>query len=125
MGAGETAYGKTVSELQTGVSVGDSEITGTLHYVTGYTGFNASEVSEQSGNFLALDFSSEQWPDTLKVEVVGGTKGPVTLNSEDHFCVFRIANKSTQKVKVTAEASGKTPFNVTYDLSKLVCESEE
>lgn len=125
MGAGETAYGKTVSELQTGVSVGDSEITGTLHYVTGYTGFNGSEVSEQSGNFLALDFSADQWPDTLKVEVVGGTKGPVTLTSEDHFCVFRIANKSTQKIKVTAEANDKTPFNITYDLSKLVCESQE
>lgn len=114
MSSEESAYDKTVSELQSDVNVGDSAITGTLHYVTGYTGFNGSEPSEQKGNFLALDFDSEEWP--VDVELVGGTKGKVSLTAEDHFCVFRIANKDSQEIKVGEDQL--------YDLSGLVLEEE-
>lgn len=111
----EMAYGKSVSELQSNVVVSGSNVTGTLHYVTGYTGFNGSDPTEQEGNFLALDFSSNQWPVT--VELVGGKKGPVSLTSDDHFCVFKIANKDTQMISVNDD--------LLYDLSGLTLESEE
>ena len=51
---GQTLYGKRVSSL-----VGDDikvfedgTVTGTLKYVTGYTGFNEAEPEEQEGYFF-------------------------------------------------------------------------
>ena len=122
MGAEENAYGKTVSDLQTGVSVSDSDITGTLHYVTGYTGFNGTEPSEQEGNYLALKFTPKTWDGILTVELVGGTKGPVTLSEGDAFCVFRIAN-NTQSIKVEF-TDGDNDYSKTYALTDLTLEEE-
>lgn len=124
MGSSENAYGKTVSELQTDVTVGETDITGTLHYVTGYTGFNGSEPDEQEGNYLALQFTCDPWPDELTVELVGGTKGEVTLSEEDDFCIFRIANKDSQSIKVSSMV-GDSLTEKTYALSGLVLESQE
>ena len=88
------AYGKNVSELQEGVEIGEfsggGSISGTLNYVTGYTGFNSAEPDEQEGYYLALKFTPPSWDGILTVELVGGTKGPVTLTQEDNFCVFKI-----------------------------------
>lgn len=119
MDSGETVYGKQVSELQTGVQVEGTEITGTLNYVTGYTGFNSSQVEEQSGNYLALDFNAEPFPSSLTVELVGGSKGPVTLTNEDHFCVF-LVKATTQSIKVTADGS-----STTYTLTGLTLTPQE
>lgn len=53
----DDVYGKTVSELQNGIQISESNvISGTLNYVTGYTGFNSTKVEEQSSNYLALDY---------------------------------------------------------------------
>lgn len=121
MGPEENAYGKTVSELQTGISIQGTAIRGTLNYVTGYTGFNSLEVGEQSGNYLALKFDSDPWPTTLTVELVGGTKGPVTLTEDtDEFCIFRVTNKDTQSIKVSADGN-----DTTYTLTGLTLTPEE
>lgn len=116
------AYGKDVSELQTGVSVGANDISGTLHYVTGYTGFHGSDPTEQEGNYLALDFTPSNWDGILTVELVGGTKGPVTLTSSDHFCVFKI-DATTQTIKVEY-TDGDDDYTKSYSLTNLVLEEE-
>lgn len=121
MGPEEDVYGKTVSELQSGISIKGTAISGTLNYVTGYTGFNSLEVGEQSGNYLALKFDSNPWPTSLTVELVGGTKGPVALTEDtDEFCVFRITNKDTQSIKVSADGN-----DTTYTLTGLTLTPEE
>lgn len=114
-----------MSELQAAdVTVGESEITGTLHYVTNYTGFDASEPSEQVGNFLALKINASSLEGvTTVVELVGGTKGPVNLDS-DMNVVFHIQNKDTESVKVTVSKGGESETK-TYGLSGLTLESEE
>lgn len=122
---GETEiYGKKASELQSNVIVSDSEITGTLHYVTGYTEFSGDE-EKQSGNYLA--FVVEPVPDdaTVTVEFVGAntTIGPVELEPDDRSLVFRITDKSTQSIKITTK-SGKSSTTKTYALSGLTLESE-
>ena len=104
----EDAYGKTVSELQSNIKISGTAISGTLNYVTGYTGFNGADPTEQKGNFLALDFSAEPFPSPCTVELVGGKKGPVNLTAGDHFCVFRITSNSTQSIKLTANGGSKT-----------------
>lgn len=122
--ASDTVYGKKVSELQSGVVVNSDAILGTLHHVTGYTGFNSSEVDEQSGNYLALDFDWEPTAgSTMTVELLGGEKGPVTLTDpDDKFCVFRIANETTQSIKVKVVGPESQTYEHTYSLEYLTLE---
>ena len=118
---GVNLFGKNVSDLQANVSVNGDEITGTLKHVTGYTGFSSNE-SEQSGNYLALKI--ETVPDDVEttVELVGGTKGPVTLD-EDMNIVLLIKNKDTQSIKVVS-TDGDETVTKTFGLTGLILESE-
>ncbi len=101
--------------------VGEDSITGTLKHVTGYTGFS-SNVSEQTGNYLALKIEGVPDNSTTVVELVGGTKGPVTLD-EDMNIVLLIKNKDTQKVKVTVTKDQES-VTKTYSLAGLTLETE-
>lgn len=99
------------------VAVSGTEITGTLKYVTGYTGFSSDKPAEQEGNFLALNIRSEPSDAVTTVELVGGDKGPVTVKPDGKI-VLRITNKASQKVKVTA-TKDKTVKTITYGLTGL------
>lgn len=115
--------GKTVNELQSDISIDDNVISGTLHYVTDYTGFNGSKVDEQSGNYLALKIDTGTDEAETTVELVGGTKGPVTLD-EDMNIVLLIKNKDTQSVKVTVSKDDEE-ISETYSLSGLTLEESD
>lgn len=114
-------FGKTVNELQSDVVVSDDEVTGTLKYVDGYVDFS-SNVSEQSGNYLALKIEAEPAEAETVVELVGGTKGPVTLD-DDMNIVLLIKNKDTQSIKVTVD-NGENSTTKTYGLIGLTLETE-
>ena len=114
-------FGKTVNELQSDVVVSDDEVTGTLKYVDGYVDFS-SNVSEQSGNYLALKIEAEPAEAETVVELVGGTKGPVTLD-DDMNIVLLIKNKDTQSIKVTVN-DGEDSAIKTYGLTGLTLETE-
>lgn len=115
-------FGKTADDLQSGITISGNEISGTLKYVTGYTGFS-SVPAEQSGNYLALKFDSEPEDAEITVELLGGTKGPVTLD-EDRIHVLRIANKDSQSIRVIAK-SGDDTITETYGLSGLIMETPD
>ena len=103
--------GKDAGDLQEDVAIANDAITGTLKYVTGYTGFSG-DVSEQSGNYLAIKVEADA--DSITVELVGGTLGhPVTLD-EDGMIVLKIANTSTQSISVVAT---KGNISETHNLS--------
>lgn len=114
-------FGKTVNELQSDVVVSDDEVTGTLKYVDGYVDFS-SNVSGQSGNYLALKIEAEPAEAETVVELVGGTKGPVTLD-DDMNIVLLIKNKDTQSIKVTTTHNEES-VTKTYGLSGLTLETE-
>lgn len=102
--------------------VGKSEITGTLKYVTGYTGFSG-KTEEQSGNYIALH-ATHPTADSIAVMLHGGTVGhPVTLDS-DGLAVVRISDKETQTLEFIATKSGVTS-SVTYSLRNLTLEAAE
>ena len=103
--------------MQAGVTVGDDAITGTLHYVTGYTGFSG-ETELQSGNYLALHFACEA-AETITVELVGGQFGPRELDV-DGICIFRVTSTS-QSVKVTT-AAGSDSYSKTFALTGITLE---
>ena len=108
--------GKVVGDLQSNVEVGDKEITGTIKYVEGYTGFS-SKVEEQSGNYLAIHNTSNL-EDDIYVELIGGKSGPVKLDS-DGIIILRLAN-TNQRVKVKCGEYVKE-----YSLNRLVLETPE
>lgn len=114
-------FGKTVNELQENVVIGEDAITGTLKYVSGYTGFS-SVISEQAGNYLALRIDTDEPEALTTVELVGGTKGPVVLD-DDMNIVLLIKDKNSQSIKVTMETD-EDSLTKTYDLSGLTLETE-
>ena len=106
-----------MSELQSDISVKTDEITGTLHNVTGYTDFS-SIPGEQSGHYLALKIPSSG-DDETTVEVVGGTKGPVKLDSDRNIVL--LITSTSQSVKVVKKKGSET-VDKTYSLTNLTLE---
>lgn len=117
---GTSLLGKDVDDLQSGIGVGGSDITGTLKYVTGYTGFS-EDVSEQSGNYIALHIETDAEGATITAELSGDPRGPVTLDN-DGLLIARIKSKG-QKIKVVATKSGYPTVEKTFTLSGLVLET--
>ena len=111
--------GKSASDLQSGITIGSENITGTLKYVTGYTGFSG-DVEEQSGNYLALHFAADN-ADSIVVELVNGIHGPKPLDA-DGILIARVTNKSTQTIRVTA-TKGEETVTKTFGLAGLVVEN--
>lgn len=109
--------------MQSGVSVEDNEIYGTLNYVTGYTGFSG-DPALQEGNYMVLKFDTDDEDDVITVELTNGVTGhPVTLDS-DRNMVIRVTNPMKQKLKVTVEHTNEdetvTTRKESYDLHQLV-----
>lgn len=110
-------FDKVASDLQENVVVGTNAIAGTLKYVSDFSSAFGGDLS--SGNYLALYIET---PDvsgsTITVEIVNGTSGPVTLDA-DGLWVGRIADKSTQTIKVVASKEGYNSVTKTYSLTGL------
>ena len=117
MSAGTQTYGLDVVNLQSDIVVEENEITGTLKYVSEFTGFS-SKPEEQEGNFLALSLSANENVEITTQLINGTNEDPVTVS--DGFCVYRISDKDTQSIKVTF-TKGNTVETMTYGLSGLTC----
>ena len=113
--------GKAVSTLQEDIIVNDKFIKGTLHYVTGYTGFSGN-TDLQSGNYLALKFEHSTGA-TTTVQLINATDNPnpVTLDA-DMNTVLRITDKNRQKIKVVTTLGDDTITKI-FSLSGLTLET--
>lgn len=69
-----------------------------------------------------MKVDSDSQDAVVTVELVGGTKGPVTLD-DDMNIVLLIKNKDTQSVKVTVN-DGEDSTTKTYGLTGLTLETE-
>lgn len=110
--------GKTVGDLQDDIEINVRSITGTSKYVTGYTGFSG-DVSEQSGNYLALHITSSVEGATITAQL-NPARDPVTLDP-DGIIIFRIGENSGRTATFTASKNGTTA-TYKYDLSQLTLE---
>lgn len=115
--AGTDLLGKHVADLQSGITVGENAITGTLNRVTGYTGFSG-KTEEQSGNYLALHAASTG-ADSITLELIGGLsgRGEVTLDG-DGLMIVRISNIG-QQVRIRAYKNGVVANSRLYSLAGL------
>ena len=108
--------GKSVTDLQSNITVGSNAITGSLKYVEGYTGFS-SKTEEQSGHYLAFH-SESNGADSIVVQ--HGEGKPVTLDS-DGIIILWITDVNNN-VKVTAYKDGAVANMRTFDLTGLTLE---
>lgn len=112
--------GKSVSDLQENITISENAVSGSLKYVTGYTGFSG-DAELQSGNFLAVHAEAEN-ADSIYAELIGGESGPVQLDA-DGIVVFRIADKDTQAVKLTTY-KGSASESVELSIAGLTVATE-
>ena len=101
--------GKKADDLQSNVVFKDGVFYGTLHYVTGYTGFSGNE-EEQSGHYLTFKIVNED-ADIIKVN---GS----TLDSDG---IIVLIMKEGEKVKVELTKNEDT-VEEWLDVSNLVFE---
>ena len=108
--------GKTVDDLQSGVSIRNNTIYGTLFYQDDYTGFSGDEEL-QSGYYVVLHAEVPNTTGTtITISKNGGT--PKTLDS-DGILILRVTNKTLDTVTYAVTKSGATPFTRTYNLKGL------
>lgn len=99
-------------------------ISGTLKYVTGYTGFSG-DSAEQEGNYLAIVCTASEG-DTITAQLTGGSHPDrvVTLDA-DGILIARITDPAAQTLIYTATgADGSTETRV-YSLSGLTLEEDD
>lgn len=109
-------WGTAVSAMQTGLTVADGKITGTLHKLT--SGQLVTDWGE--GYFMALKFTKNNANATdIKVGLKPSVSSGLVSLDADMDGVFKVTKKNEQKfvvVSLTSEVS----FEQDYDLSELV-----
>lgn len=109
-------FSKSVEDLQTSIEVSDNKITGTLNYVSDFTGFSDKSY-EQVGNFLALDVKTNVGSADVTVELLGGTS-PICKKDESGAWVMRVTNVKSQSIRISA-IDGRDSKTQIYALSDL------
>ncbi len=113
-----------VSSMQSGITVANGAITGTLKYMKADNGITSVWGK---GNFLCLDFSAADWSAYSSVMVgldnSAGSGLADIIPDPDKNGVFKITNKETQRFMIVAtSADGRQVHKQYFDLSGLLCE---
>lgn len=106
--AGQDFYGKTAGEMITNPAVdADGNVTGTFHYVQGYTGFNGSVKKEQEGYYFPFHLAKKGSKMTFKKngEV---SKDNIPWEADN---VFRVTNGDTFDILVDGEETVTLKFD--------------
>lgn len=123
--------GKTVSDLSNNnIEFNENLVSGTLKYVSNYTGFS-SNPSEQEGYFFPfkLDTSGKSIDKTIATfEVVGGSGKKVNFDKSDFISIVFLGKTEdeakSKSVKVVVDWNGDgTKIEEIINLSELVYES--
>ena len=118
---GTDFWGTTAGSMQSGLTVANGKITGTLNYLS-----SGQLVTDWGpGNFMALKFTNID-PDATSVKVgmdPSVSSGLVEiLTDPDKNGVFKVTDKNTQKFVVESTVGGFMNRQV-FDLSELVCQT--
>ena len=112
-----------VDDMQSGVVVNGNKITGTLKFLSG-----SNPITDVwgEGNFLCLQFATDDWADFSSVMVgLNPSQGSGMVDiipDPDKNGIFKITNKNAQKFVIEATSNGEV-FTFTYDLSGLDCQT--
>lgn len=112
-------FGKDCGDLQENLAVENNSITGTLKYVTGYTGFS-SKVEQQSGNYIAVKVTCEG-ADEIWIGLDPSEGSGMVKVDADGIAVLRVANNNTQTLKIDC-IKGGIHDGREFSLKDLECE---
>lgn len=110
--------------MQSDVKIVGNKITGTLHYVKGFTDFSTIP-DEQEGHYLVTKYTPDPEDADVHVFKTDGTVGDKILSRPDLTLVSHITNKDTQKLQVYVEKDGVRSDVKEFDLSGLTLEASE
>lgn len=113
--ADEDFWGTKTSDMQTGVTVANGAITGTLTKLT-----SGQLVTDWgAGYFLALKFTKNNAKITsIKVGLNPSVSSGLVELDEDMLGVFKISNKDTQRFEILV-SDGNVSYAMLFDLSGL------
>ena len=104
-----------MDDLQANVKVGRRSVSGTLHYVTGYTGFS-SNPAEQSGHYVVIHADSD---DATAITAKMFPSGREVELDSDRTIIIRVTNINNQRVTFTATKEGEAPVSKTFSFTGL------
>ena len=111
--------GKHIDDLQSNIAIGTNAITGTLKYVSDYTGFSG-DVSEQSGNYMAIHCAV---PGTDGTRITAKLTKTNIVDPDDGIIVLRVTDKTIPLV-ITASKDGYDDVVKNFNLNGLTLQSE-
>lgn len=115
-----TIFGRKVSTMQSGITVANGAITGTLKYIA--SGAIADDWGP--GNFICLKFpDADITTKTVKVGLNPSQGSGLVALDADKNGVFKVTDKDTQKF-VVLQIDGANTSLQEFDLSGLTCETE-
>lgn len=117
---GETSlFGRKVKTMQTGITIADGAITGTLKYIS--SGAIAQDWG--AGNFLCLKVPDADITNmTVKVGLNPSQGSGLVALDADKNGVFKVTDKDLQKFVVLQQDGVNTKIQA-FDLSGLTCET--
>jgi len=113
-------FGKSVEDLQEDIEVGEDGVTGTLKYVSDYTGFSEDEEL-QEGNFLMLHFDAPG-AESITVQLIGGNSNVIWLPV--HGIMIARIESTEQSIMAVADYGPAGAVIKEIPLDGLTLESE-
>ncbi len=115
-----TIFGRKVSTMQSGITVANGAITGTLKYLA--SGAIADDWG--AGNFLCLKFpDADITTMTVKVGLNPSQGSGLVALDSDKNGVFKVTDKDAQQF-IVVQRKGDAVSVQSFDLSGLTCETE-
>jgi hypothetical protein len=116
-----SVYGVPVADIQSGVTVGQSSITGTSKWLNGS---NSITDVWGTGNFVAVTFEAADWTKYTSVKVgllptAGAGMQELIGHLDDLDSVFKITDKGEQVLRVVA-TNGTNTIIKDYQLGELI-----
>lgn len=114
-----TLFGRKVKTMQTGITIANGAVTGTLKYIS--SGAIAQDWGP--GNFLCLKFpDADITTKTVKVGLNPSQSSGLVALDADKNGVFKVTDKDHQQF-IIIQNDGKVQTVQTLDLSGLTCET--
>lgn len=115
-----TLFNTSVSDIQEDVAITSDDITGTLKYLA------SGDIADYwgAGNFLALKFTPDDSATSVRAGLDPSQGSGLVELDEDLNGVWKITDKNTQVFKVVT-TDGTHTHTQTFDLSALVCETDD